>query len=218
MEAGARDSVTRATRTRAAHLGRSGAAPDPRRGAGAVSRARLRRDLDAGRRRPAGVTKPVIYSAFESRRPSSAPCCGARRSGSWTRSPPRFEGVDLADPEQTLVDGFTAFLRAVAASPGVYRLIFLGRAAATPPLGERVRAGREAPGPGAGDAGPGLARGARRRQTPRTSISSPACSARPWSALAEAGARLLLASPETWTPETLGAKLGRLAMRGQEAL
>jgi hypothetical protein len=37
-------------------------------------------------------------------------------------------------------------------------------------------------------------------------------------ALAEAGARLLLARPEAWTPESLGALLARLAVRGQGSL
>jgi AcrR family transcriptional regulator len=218
MEAGARDSVPRATRTRAAHLG-------PERRRPQILDAALELFLEHGYEGTsmqaladrAGVTKPVIYSAFDSKDALFRALLEREEKWILGEISSGFEGVDLSNPEQTLVDGFTAFLRAVAASPGVYRLIFLQEGGGNAALGERIRAGREA------------------------QVQAMAMLTRSWLAedrtdgaedldqlagllgqvlagLAEAGARLLLAHPESWTPETLGTKLGRLAMRGQGAL
>jgi AcrR family transcriptional regulator len=219
MEAGATKSVPRTTRTRAAHLG-------PERRRPQILDAALELFLEHGYEGTsmqaladrAGVTKPVIYSAFESKDALFRALLEREEEWILGEISSGFEGVDLANPEQTLVDGFTAFLRAVAASPGVYRLIFLQEGGGNAALGERIRAGREA------------------------QVQALATLTRSWLVardgddgaedldqlagllgqalvgLAEAGARLLLASPDSWTPETLAAKLGRLAMRGQQAL
>ena len=166
----------------------------------------------------AGVTKPVIYSAFESKDALFRALLDREEQGILGEISSGFEGIDLSKPEDTLVDGFTAFLRAVAASPGVYRLIFLQEGGGNAALGERIRAGREAQAQA-------LATLARSWLVERDGGEDDedldqlaGLLGEALVGLAEAGASLLLASPEAWNPETLGAKLGRLAMRGQEAL
>ena len=219
MEAGARDSVPRATRTRAAHLGPARRRPQ-------ILDAALELFLEHGYEGTsmqavadhAGVTKPVIYSAFESKDALFRALLEREEEEILDEISSGFEGIDLANPEQTLVDGFTAFLRAVAASPGVYRLIFLQEGGGNAALGERIRAGREAQAQA-------LATLVRSWLVERDGGEDDedldqlaGLLGQALVGLAEAGARLLLASPEAWNPETLGAKLGRLAMRGQEAL
>ncbi len=51
--------------------------------------------------------------------------------------------ADVEDPEPLLRRGFTAFLRAVAASPDAYRIIFLGEGASTA-LAQRIQRARGA--------------------------------------------------------------------------
>ena len=55
-----------------------------------------------------------------------------------------FEGTELSDPESTLIEGYTGFLRAVASSPDVYRLIFLGEGGGNAAVARRIQRGREA--------------------------------------------------------------------------
>ena len=219
MEAGARDSVPRATRTRAAHLGPARRRPQ-------ILDAALELFLEHGYEGTsmqavadrAGVTKPVIYSAFESKDALFRALLEREEEEILDEISSGFEGIDLANPEQTLVDGFTGFLRAVAASPGVYRLIFLQEGGGNAALGERIRAGREAQAQALATLARSWLVERDGGETPRTSINSPACSARPWSGLPRPAPGCSSPAPKLGHPETLGAKLGRLAMRGQEAL
>jgi AcrR family transcriptional regulator len=164
-----------------------------------------------------GVSKPVIYAAFDSKDALFRALLDREEQWIMGEIAGGFEGIDLSKPEQTLVDGFTAFLRAVAASPGVYRLIFLQEGGGNAAVAERIRAGREAQVQALAT----LARGwlAERDGENGEDLDDVAgMLGNVLVGLAEAGARTLLGSPEAWTPETLGARLGRLAISGQEAL
>ena len=129
-----------------------------------------------------------------------------------------FEGADLSDPESTLIEGFTGFLRAVAASPDVYRLIFLGEGGGNAAVARRIQRGREAQV----EALTVLARGwleirnggdGGERMEPTARLLGYTIAG-----LAESGARLLLSESGDWTPETLGRELGRLAAAAEAAV
>ena len=158
--------------------------------------------------RATGVTKPVVYACY----PSKEELFNAllrreeeRVLAEIAEALPAAAGGDL---EGALTGGLTAFLRAVAASPRSYRVIFLGEGA-NAAVARRIQRGRarqvEAvamlarPLLGEGN-DPELDRSA--RLVGHLTVG-----------LAEAGARALLSEPG-WTPETLGATLGRIAAGG----
>jgi AcrR family transcriptional regulator len=204
------------TRERAAHLG-----PERRRPLilDAAFDLFLRHGYDgtsmAAVAQAAGVTKPVVYDSFAGKEELFKALVQreeARVLGEIQAALPQVADPD--DPEATLVEGFTAFLRAVAASPQAYRVIFRGEGGANAALTRRIERGRE------------------------QQVEAVATLAKPWLqsridgdvdaasrllghlivGLAEAGARAMLSEPRTWTPETLGRTLGQLAARGQAAL
>lgn len=164
----------------------------------------------------AGVTKPVVYACY----PSKAELFEAllrreeeRVLGEIQASLPA--AGDLSDPEAMLVEAFTAFLRAVAASPDAYRVVFLGEGGANAAVARRVRRGRQMQV----DAVAALVRA---WFDGRDAELDPELASRLVAhaivGVGEAGARALLSEPENWTPETLGRTLGGLAVRGQSAL
>jgi hypothetical protein len=124
-----------------------------------------------------------------------------------------FAGIDLDDVETTLVKGLTAFLRGVAASPEVYRLVFFQEGGGNAAIANRIRRGRGAQVDFITDL-TGRWLGARSTEAKRTARLL----AHAIVGLAEAGARALLEDPKTWTPELLGRKLGTLAFRGRAAI
>jgi AcrR family transcriptional regulator len=167
----------------------------------------------------AGVSKPVVYACFPSKDELFRALLAREEQRILGEIDAAFAGADLVDPETTLVEGFTGFLRAVAASPEVYRLIFLQEGGGNVAIARRIQRGREAQA----EALAGLAREwLDRRPVP----SEPEPLDREAAArllgtgivgLAEAGARLLLGEDGGWTPESLGRQLGRLAAHGQAA-
>jgi AcrR family transcriptional regulator len=167
----------------------------------------------------AGVTKPVVYACFASKDDLFRALLGREEERILGEIDAAFAGADLADPETTLVEGFTGFLRAVASSPEVYRLIFLQEGGGNAAIARRIQRGREAQA----EALAGLAREwLDRRPAPEgPELADREASARLLGAavvgLAEAGARLLLGDHGGWTPDSLGRQLGRLAARGQSA-
>jgi AcrR family transcriptional regulator len=163
----------------------------------------------------AGVTKPVVYACFPSKDRLFRALMAREEERILAQIQAGFEGADLSDPETPLVEGFTAFLRGVAASPDVYRLIFLGEGGGNVALARRIQRGREAQI----DALTTLARGwlelergggggSELSEEERARVLGHAIAG-----LAESAARLLLSEPGEWTPETLGRELGRLAAR-----
>ena len=167
----------------------------------------------------AGVTKPVVYACFDSKDQLFRALLAREEERIVGEIQGAFANADLSDPETTLVEGFTGFLRAVGESPEVYRLIFLGEGGGNAAVAHRIRRGRE-------------------EQVRRLSAL-----ARRWleadgngkrsnaeiermarvlgntiAGIAEAGARLLLTEEDGWTPESLGRELGRLAAAAQSAV
>lgn len=164
----------------------------------------------------AGVTKPVVYACF----PSKAELFEALLRREEARVLGEIQATlpsdgDIADPEAVLVEAFTAFLRAVAASPDAYRVIFLGEGGANAAVARRVRRGREMQV----NAVAALARGwLEGRGTELEAERASMLVGHAVVGLGEAGARALLSDPDAWRPEELGLMLGRLAARGQTAL
>src|SRR5690242_4917558 len=74
----------------------------------------------------AGVTKPVVYACFNSKDELFRALMAREEERILGEIQGAFAEADLSDPETTLVEGFTGFLKAVGDSPDVYRLIFLG--------------------------------------------------------------------------------------------
>src|SRR6266511_1458510 len=74
----------------------------------------------------AGVTKPVVYACYSSKDALFRALLAREETRILGEIQTAFESAELSDPESTLIEGYTGFLRAVASSPHVYRLIFLG--------------------------------------------------------------------------------------------
>lgn len=206
-----------ATRQRAQHLG-------PERRRPQVLDAALGLFLERGYEKAsmqavadrAGVTKPVVYACFPGKEELFNALLGREEERILGELQAAFEGADLGNPRATLIDGFTGLFTAVAASPDVYRLIFLGEAGGNAAIARRVQRGRELQveaisvlsrrwleGSAAGDADPA----AEARLLAHSVVG-----------LAEAGARLLLSGADGWTPEALGREIGGLAAGALESL
>jgi AcrR family transcriptional regulator len=207
------------TRKRAAHLG-------PERRRPQVLDAALELFLERGYEgtsmdaiaSAAGVTKPVVYACFPGKDQLFRALLAREEERILGEIQAAFREADLSDPEATLIDGFTGFLGAVAASPDVYRLIFLGEGGGNMAVAHRIQRGRQAQI----EQLAGLARTwleARDGRTPKAEIDRTArLLGYAIAGLAESGARLLLSEPDTWTAETLGRELGRLAASAQATI
>jgi AcrR family transcriptional regulator len=164
----------------------------------------------------AGVTKPVVYACFPSKEELFKALMQREEARVLTEVQEALPAAsDLDDVERTLIDGLTAFLRAVAASPRAYRVVFLGEGGANAAVARRIRRGREIQVEAVADLArrwlEGRKQGAELEATARL-LGEAVVS------LAEAGARTLLSDPERWSPEELGRMLGRLAAAGQTRL
>jgi AcrR family transcriptional regulator len=167
----------------------------------------------------AGVTKPVVYACFNSKDELFRALLAREEERIVGEIRGAFANADLSDPETTLVEGFTGFLRAVGDSPEVYRLIFLGEGGGNAAVAHRIQRGREEQvrrltelaKPWLESNGNGKRSKAEIERTARLLGNSIA-------GLAESGARLLLSGDDDWTPETLGRELGRLAAAAQAAV
>jgi AcrR family transcriptional regulator len=173
----------------------------------------------AGIAEAAGVTKPVVYACFPGKEELFRALLRREEERILGEIQAAFEGADLSDPESTLIEGFMAFLRAVDASPEVYRLIFLGEGGGNMAVARRIQRGRAAQV----DALSVLARNwLQERSAGRRTETELDATARllgnAIAGLAEAGARLLLSGADEWTPESLGRELGRLAAGAQAAV
>jgi AcrR family transcriptional regulator len=165
----------------------------------------------------AGVTKPVVYACFRGKDELFRALLAREEERILAEIQGAFEASDLSDPETTLVEGYTGFLRAVAESPEVYRLIFLGEGGGNAAVAHRIQRGREALVDrltlvakgwlqGRGD-GRSKAKTERTARLLGNSIAG----------LAESGARVLLSGGDDWTPKTLG-ELGRIGAAAQAAV
>jgi AcrR family transcriptional regulator len=167
----------------------------------------------------AGVTKPVVYACFDSKDDLFRSLLAREEQRIVGEIQGAFSNADLSDPETTLVEGFTGFLRAAGDSPEVYRLIFLGEGGGNAAVADRIQRGREEQVRRLSELakgwlesnGNGKRSNADVERTARLLGNSIA-------GLAEAGARLLLSGDDDWTPETLGRELGRLAAAAQKSV
>jgi AcrR family transcriptional regulator len=155
----------------------------------------------------AGVSKPVVYACFASK--------GELFKALFEREEERVLGEIGAalpaaaphGPEVALVEGFTAFLRAVEASPHVYRTIVLGEGGLNAAAARRIQAGRERQVADAVVV-------ARRWLDPdgRLDEQGARLFGQVLVGLGEAGARTLLGEEGDWTPEMLAPRLARVAV------
>ena len=165
--------------------------------------------------RAAGVTKPVVYACFAGKEELFEALLEreeARVLETIQASLP--SDAEVEDPEPLLVEGLTAFLRAVAASPDAYRMIFLGEGA-TAAIAQRIQRQRARQV----EAVAALSRVWLEGRDANVDLEAAArLFATVVVGLAESGARAMLSDPQTWTPERLGRMLGRMAARGRGVL
>jgi AcrR family transcriptional regulator len=90
----------------------------------------------------AGVTKPVVYACFAGKDELFRALLRREEERILREIQSAFADADLSDPEATLIEGFTGFFRAVAASPDVYKLIFLGEGGGNTAVARRIQRGR----------------------------------------------------------------------------
>ena len=154
----------------------------------------------------AGVTRPVVYDCYANKTELFRALIEReeqRLLGHLFDALPR--QPDFDDPDRLLTDGFSAFLSAAERAPDSWRVVFLSEHGTDPEVARRVDRAREQvtdritqlsvftlSHAGAPDA---------RRMAPLV--------AHLLVGQAEASVRFMLADPRGWTPEELGAFLGR---------
>jgi AcrR family transcriptional regulator len=167
----------------------------------------------------AGVTKPVVYACFNSKDELFRALLAREEKRIVGEIQGAFAEADLTDPETTLVEGFTGFLRAVDHSPEVYRLIFLGEGGGNAAVADRIQRGREEQVRRLSALAKSWLESDGNGERSESEINRTArLLGNSIAGLAESGARLLLSGDDDWTPETLGRELGRLAAAAQAAV
>lgn len=146
-----------------------------------------------------GVTRPVVYGVFEDRTALLTALLDRAESRALAELAVVFPAVpgpeDPTDPDDLLLAGITAYLRAVTGDPDTWRVILVPPEGAPPELAERVNAQRRV-----------LLRalrglldwGLQRRGGPALDAD---LFARSVFTLAEGAARLLLEDPDRWSVE-----------------
>lgn len=149
--------------------------------------------------RAAGVTRPVVYGAFEDRTALLTALLDRGEQRALAGLAPVLPALpgpdDDVDPDELLLRGITAYLQTVVGDPDTWRLILVPPEGAPPELAERVNAQRRV-----------ILRtlrglldwGLARRGGPAIDAD---LFARSVFTLAEGAARLLLEHPERWTIE-----------------
>ena len=167
----------------------------------------------------AGVTKPVVYACFNSKDQLFRALLAREEERIVGEIRGAFANADLSDPETTLIEGFTGFLGAVADSPEVYRLIFLGEGGGNAAVAHRIQRGREEQVRRLSELARGWLESNGNGKRSKAEIDRTArLLGNSIAGLAESGARLLLSGDDDWTPESLGRELGRLAAAAQSAV
>jgi AcrR family transcriptional regulator len=166
----------------------------------------------------AGVSKPVVYDCFGSKDALFTAMLDREeeRVLRETEAALRTSG-GATDPEGALVRGFEAFLTAVAESPDIYRVVFLGEGGGNEVVAARIARGLERQAQLAatitrrwvegldhleGEEAEGVA-----QLLAQTIVG-----------IAQVGARTLLRDPGRWTPATLAEKLGRMVWAARAAI
>lgn len=159
-----------------------------------------------------GVSKPVVYACYPSKDDLFKALLQREEERVLTEIAAALPAAAEGDLSSTLTEGLTAFLRAVAASPRAYRVIFLGEGANTA-VARRIQRGRERQV----EAVAMLARPLLDDGDPDELDRAARLLGYLTVGLAESGARALL-SESGWTPESLGSELGRIAAAGRAAV
>ncbi len=163
----------------------------------------------------AGVTKPVLYDCFPSKR-ALFRALEEREERRLLRAldaalPAR---IDLSDPQRVLTDGFTAFFSAVQSAPDAYRLILLWEQGTAPGPARRGNEMRAAHAERiAVVVRAWLARQGVTELEPIARMIGHAIVG-----MGEALGRLMIAEPGQWDPEVLGATVGAVLMHGVAGL
>ncbi len=162
--------------------------------------------------RAVGVTKPVVYACYPSKEGLFNALLRREEDRVLAEIAAALPAAAEDDLASALTEGLIAFLRAVESSPRAYRVIFLGEGA-NAAVAQRIQRGRERQV----DAVSMLARPLLRDGESEELDRQARLLGHLTVGLAESGARVLL-SEDGWTPETLGAQLGRIAGGGQAAV
>lgn len=166
--------------------------------------------------RAAGVTKPVVYSCFASKSELFLALLDREEQRMLSRFDEALAaGFERRDLEATLTAGFRLVLQAVTDTPAAYRMALLGGGDVDAVIDARVRRGRERQVAAIASVARGwieLAVPPERLDLAAEFIGQTIVS------IGEGGVRTMLASPGRWTPETLGAALGKLAAHGYAAM
>lgn len=166
----------------------------------------------------AGVSKPVVYDCFRSKDELFTAMLDREEARilAETGAALRTEGGS-SDPEGALIRGFEAFLQAVADSPEIYRVVFLGEGGGNAVVAARIARGLQRQAE--------IATEITRRWVSRSSsLEGEEAEAvarllgQTIVGLAQVGAGTLLREPDRWTPETLATKLGRMVWAARAAI
>jgi AcrR family transcriptional regulator len=164
----------------------------------------------------ADVTKPVIYACFDSK----AELFGALLDREEQRVFAQFgaalaTGTGFKDHEAMLVAGFTAMLQAVIDTPETYRIALLGGGDTDAVIDARIRRGRDQLTAQI----TAVARNWLDGQIPARRLDRTAqFIGQTLTGIGDAGLRMMLESPDRWTPEALGRTLGQFAAVGYSVL
>src|SRR3954467_10045805 len=195
-------------RERAAHLG-------PERRRPLILDAALKLFIDSGYAgtsmeaiaTAAGVTKPVVYDCFASKEKLFKALMEREEKRLLEAIGASLPAeLDFSDIQKLLSEGFIALLTAAERSPDSWRVVFSSEHGADPAIARRLRRSRAAVVSQLDSLiSPYLATVDVSDVERKASVLAELLTS-----LGEAGVRVLLESREEWTPESLGALLGRV--------
>ena len=166
----------------------------------------------------AGVSKPVVYDCFRSKDELFTAMLDREEERILVETGEALATSGSAeDPEETLIRGFQAFLRAASESPDIYRVIFLGQGGGNKAVADRIARGIELQARTAAT----IAMRWVERYSDLKGAEAQATAellGQTIVGLAQVGARTLLSDDGDWTPDTLGEKLGRMAWAARAAI
>jgi AcrR family transcriptional regulator len=167
----------------------------------------------------AGVSKPVVYDCFASKDELFTAMLDREeeRVLRETEAALRTQG-GATDPEGALIRGFDAFLTAVAESPDIYRVVFLGEGGGNEVVAGRIARGLERQAQLAATITRRWVEGLADIEDDAEAEAVAQLLGQTIVGLAQVGARTLLRDPDRWTPATLAEKLGRMVWAARAAI
>jgi AcrR family transcriptional regulator len=163
----------------------------------------------------AGVTRPVVYDCY----PNKAELFQALLEREQQRLLEHLIAVlpqqpDFDDSEALLVETFTAFLSAAAASPDSWRVVFLSEHGSDPEVARRVAQARALVTDRVGQ----LSEAVLTRRGVADADRKARLVAHLVVGMGEASVRLMLTGHDAWTAEELGSLLGRMTAPAERIL